>query len=265
LINSLLGEKRVVVFDRPGTTRDSIKVPFERDGKQYTLIDTAGVRRRTKIDEKLEKFSVIKTLQAIDQANVALLVLDATREISDQDATLASYAIEQGRAMVVLINKWDGLDELQKDKIKGEIERKLGFLSFAETLYISALHGTAVGNIFPAVERAYAAAMKDLPTSFLNRILEKAVTRNPPPMVSGRRMKPKFAHQGGHNPPLIIIHGNQLDKLPGSYRRYLVNTFRNAAELRGTPVRLHYKATENPYEGRPSGFNKRPRKHRKKH
>ncbi|MGB5282274.1 MAG: ribosome biogenesis GTPase Der [Arenicellales bacterium] len=262
LINALLGEERVVVFDRPGTTRDSVKIPFNREGVDYTLIDTAGVRRRGKVDEKIEKFSVIKTLQAIDQANVVLMMLDARREISDQDATLASYAIEQGKAMVVIVNKWDGLTPEKRIWIKDEIDRKLMFLQFAEFLYVSALHGTAVGNIFPAVERAYDAAMKDLPTSFLTRILEKAVEKTPPPMISGRRMKPKFAHQGGHNPPVIVIHGNQLEKLPGSYRRYLINTFRKAGKLQGTPIRLDFRAGSNPFEGRPSG---KTRKRRKRH
>jgi len=188
------------------------------------------------------------------------MMLDARREISDQDATLASYAIDQGKAMVVIVNKWDGLTPDKRIRIKDEIDRKLVFLQFAETLFISALHGTAVGNIFPAVERAYEAAMKDLPTSFLTRILEKAVEKTPPPMTSGRRMKPKFAHQGGHNPPVIVIHGNQLDKLPGSYRRYLINTFRKAGKLQGTPIRLEFRAGSNPFEGRPSGNSKRRRK-----
>jgi len=262
LINALLGEERVVVFDRPGTTRDSVKIPFNREGKDYILIDTAGVRRRGKVDEKIEKFSVIKTLQAIDQANVVLMMLDAKREISDQDATLASYAIEQGKAMVVIVNKWDGLSPDKRIRIKDDIDRKLMFLQFAELIYISALHGTAVGNIFPAVERAYDAAMKDLPTSFLTRILEKAVEQTPPPMISGRRLKPKFAHQGGHNPPVIVLHGNQLEKLPGSYRRYLINTFRKAAKLQGTPIRLQFRSGSNPFEGRPFG---QVRKRRKRH
>jgi len=260
LINALLGEERVVVFDRPGTTRDSVKIPFNREGKDYILIDTAGVRRRGKVDEKIEKFSVIKTLQAIDQANVVLMMLDAKREISDQDATLASYAIEQGKAMVVIVNKWDGLSPDKRIRIKDDIDRKLMFLQFAELIYISALHGTAVGNIFPAVERAYDAAMKDLPTSFLTRILEKAVEQTPPPMISGRRMKPKFAHQGGHNPPVIVLHGNQLEKLPGSYRRYLINTFRKAAKLQGTPIRLQFRSGSNPFEGRPFGKIRKRRK-----
>ncbi|MDX2478000.1 MAG: ribosome biogenesis GTPase Der [Gammaproteobacteria bacterium] len=260
LINALLGEERVVVFDRPGTTRDSVKIPFNREGKDYILIDTAGVRRRGKVDEKIEKFSVIKTLQAIDQANVVLMMLDAKREISDQDATLASYAIEQGKAMVVIVNKWDGLSPDKRTRIKDDIDRKLMFLQFAELIYISALHGTAVGNIFPAVERAYDAAMKDLPTSFLTRILEKAVEQTPPPMISGRRMKPKFAHQGGHNPPVIVLHGNQLEKLPGSYRRYLINTFRKAAKLQGTPIRLQFRSGSNPFEGRPFGKIRKRRK-----
>jgi GTP-binding protein len=188
------------------------------------------------------------------------MLLDARREISDQDATLASYAIEQGKAMVVIVNKWDGLSPDKRTRIKDDIDRKLKFLQFAEFLFISALHGTAVGNIFPAVERAFDSAMKDLPTSFLTRILEKAVEKTPPPMVSGRRMKPKFAHQGGHNPPVIVIHGNQLDKLPGSYRRYLINIFRKKAKLQGTPIRLEMRAGSNPFEGRPSGRDKRRRK-----
>jgi GTP-binding protein len=201
-------------------------------------------------------------LQAIDQANVVLMMLDARREISDQDATLASYAIDQGKAMVVIVNKWDGLSPDKRQRIRDDIDRKLVFLQFAELIFISALHGTSVGNIFPAVERAYEAAMKDLPTSFLTRILEKAVEKTPPPMISGRRTKPKFAHQGGRNPPVIVIHGNQLNKLPGSYRRYLINTFRKAAKLQGTPIRLEMRAGNNPFEGRVS---KRSKKRRKKH
>jgi len=264
LINALLGENRVVVFDRPGTTRDSVRVPFERGGKSYTLIDTAGVRRRGRVNEKIEKFSVIKTLQAIDEANVVILMLDAQREISDQDATLAAYALEQGRAMVVVVNKWDKLPPEQRRKIHDETDRKLKFLSFAEFMHISALHGTAVGDIFPAVDRAYEAAMVDLPTSFLTRILEKAVASNPPPYVKGRRSKPKFAHQAGHNPPVIAIHGNYLDKLPGSYQRYLVNTYRRACKLQGTPIRLQMHATENPFEGRKPRRKKKSRFKRRK-
>ncbi len=265
LINALLGENRVVVFDRPGTTRDSVRVPFKREDREYVLIDTAGVRRRGKVDEKIEKFSVIKTLQAIDESNVVVLMLDAQREISDQDATLASYALEQGRAMVVVVNKWDRLSPEQRQKISVEVDRKLRFLSFAEFIYISALHGTAVGDIFPAVDRAYQAAMKELPTSFLNRILEKAVAENPPPYVKGRRSKPKFAHQAGRNPPFIIIHGNYLNKLPGSYKRFLTNTFRKACDLQGTPVRIEMRASDNPFEGRRSPrARKASQKRRKK-
>lgn len=265
LINALLGENRVVVFDRPGTTRDSVRVPFSREGQEYVLIDTAGVRRRGKVDEKIEKFSVIKTLQAIDESNVVILMLDAQREISDQDATLASYALDRGRAMVVVVNKWDKLSAQQRQTITGQVDRKLRFLSFAETLYISALHGTAIGDIFPAVDRAYKAAMKELPTSFLNRVLEKAVSENPPPYVKGRRSKPKFAHQAGRNPPFIIIYGNYLNKLPGSYKRYLTNKFRTACELQGTPVRIEMRASDNPFEGRRSPRARRARqKHRKK-
>lgn len=266
LINALLGENRVVVFDRPGTTRDSIRVPFQREDREYVLIDTAGVRRRGKVDEKIEKFSVIKTLQAIDESNVVVMMLDAQREISDQDATLAAYALEQGRAMVVVVNKWDKLQPEQRQRITDEVDRKLRFLHFAEFIYISALHGTAVGDIFPAVDRAYMAAMKELPTSFLNRILEKAVNENPPPYVKGRRSKPKFAHQAGRNPPLIVIHGNYLNKLPGSYQRYLTNTFRKACKLQGTPIRLQMRASDNPFEGQrsPRSRDKRSRRSKKK-
>lgn len=264
LINALLGENRVVVFDRPGTTRDSVRVPFQREGREYVLIDTAGVRRRGRVNEKIEKFSVIKTLQAIDEANVVVLMLDAQREISDQDATIAAYALDQGRAMVVVVNKWDHLPPEQRQKIIDEVDRKLKFLSFAEMIYISALHGTAVGDIFPAVDRAYDAAMKELPTSLLTRTLEKAVSANPPPYVKGRRSKPKFAHQAGHNPPVIAIHGNYLNKLPGSYQRFLVNTFRMACGLQGTPIRLQMKSSDNPYEGRPSGSRKASKRSKKK-
>lgn len=257
LINALLGEERVVVFDQPGTTRDSIRVPFEHDGRHYVLIDTAGVRRRGRIDEGLEQISVIKTLQAIDEANVTILVLDAHQEIGDQDVNLASYIIEQGRALVLAINKWDGLDEDRRAWIKRELERKLLFAQFAPPHYISARNGTGVERLFSAVDRAYASAYKTLSTSVLNRILEKAVSAAPPPLVRGRRIKLKFAHQGGKNPPRVIIHGNQVTALPDSYVRYLANVFHKALKLEGTPLRIDFEQGENPFEGRQRARHRR--------
>ncbi len=250
LINALLGEERVVVFDQPGTTRDSIRVPLEHQGKHYLLIDTAGVRRRGRIDEGLEQISVIKTLQAIEEANVVILVLDAKQEIGDQDVNLAAYIIEQGRALVLAVNKWDGLEESRRAWIKREVERKLLFAQFAPPHFISALHGTGVDKLFPAVDRAFASAHKTLSTSSLNRVLEKAVRATPPPLVRGRRIKLKFAHQGGKNPPRIVIHGNQVEAVPASYVRYLANTFYKACKLEGTPVRIEFEKGENPFEGR---------------
>ena len=250
LINALLGEERVVVFDQPGTTRDSIRVPLEHKGRHYLLIDTAGVRRRGRIDEGLEQISVIKTLQAIEEANVVILVLDAQQEIGDQDVNLAAYIIEQGRALVLAVNKWDGLEESQRVWIKRELERKLLFAQFAPPHFISALHGTGVDKLFAAVDRAYASAHKTLSTSSLNRVLEKAVRATPPPLVRGRRIKLKFAHQGGKNPPRIVIHGNQVAAVPASYVRYLVNSFHKACKLEGTPVRIEFEQGENPFEGK---------------
>ncbi|WP_419642722.1 ribosome biogenesis GTPase Der, partial [Thiolapillus sp.] len=223
LINRLLGEERLVAFDKPGTTRDSIQVPFEHQGRQYTLVDTAGVRRRARIAEAIEKFSIIKTLQAMEQANVVLLVLDAHQGISEQDATLAGHVVESGRALVVVINKWDGLQSDERDRIKSELERKLPFLSFAEVLFISALHGTGVGHLMKAVDAAYRAATRDLKTSDLTNILEQAIMEHQPPLVRGRRIKLRYAHQGGQNPPIIVIHGNQTESVPLTYQRFLVN------------------------------------------
>src|SRR5216684_1915295 len=253
LVNAMLGEERVVVFDQPGTTRDSIRIPFERSGKSYILIDTAGMRRRGRIDNVLEKYSVIKSLQAIDEANVVILVLDARQQISEQDATLAGYILDQGRSLILAVNKWDGLDEGARAWIKREAERKFPFLNFSKPHFISALHGTNVSILFPAVDRAFTAARKNLATPGLNRVLAKAVQAVPPPMARGRRIKLKLAHQGGKNPPLIIIHGNQVKWVPDSYRRYLENTFRKAFKLEGTPVRIEFRQGENPYAGRKDG------------
>jgi GTP-binding protein len=250
LVNRLLGEDRVLAFDQPGTTRDSIFIPFSREGKDFTLIDTAGVRRRARVHEAIEKFSVIKTLQAIEQANVTLLVLDARQGIGEQDATLAGHILDSGRALVVVVNKWDGLDGDQRARVKAEIERKLPFLEFAAKRFVSALHGSGVGKLFGAVEQAYANAVRNLSTPELTRILEWVVQEHQPPMVRGRRIKLRYAHQGGQNPPIIVIHGNQTESLPDSYRRYLVNRYRQALDLWGTPVRLELKSGANPFEGR---------------
>ena len=250
LVNALLGEERVVVFDAPGTTRDSIRVPLERNGKRYILIDTAGVRRRARVEDALEKFTVIKSLQAIDDANVVILVLDAQQEISEQDANLAGYILDQGRSLVLAVNKWDGLDAGARDWIKREVERKLPFLNFAKAHFISALLGTQVTGLFAAVDRAFASARKSFPTPVLNRVLARATATTPPPMVRGHRIKLKFVHQGGQNPPLFIVHGNQVESMPDYYRRYLANSFRKALKLEGTPVRMEFRQGENPFKGR---------------
>jgi len=262
LINRMLGEERVLAFDQPGTTRDSIFIPFARDGVEYTLIDTAGVRRRARVHETIEKFSVIKTLQAIDAANVVILVLDAHQGIGDQDASLAGYIADKGRALVVAVNKWDGLQPHQRSDLVAQLERKLPFLDFATTCFISARHGSGVGDLFPEINSAYAAATRELSTPELNAILEQAVEAHQPPLVRGRRIKWRYAHQGGRNPPLIVIHGNQTERLPDSYRRYLVNVFREALQLSGTPVRLEFKTGSNPYQGRRNKLTPRQVKRR---
>jgi GTP-binding protein len=257
LVNRMLGEERVLAFDQPGTTRDSIFIPFERDGKAYTLIDTAGVRRRARIREAIEKFSIIKTLQAIEEANVVLLVLDARQGIGEQDATLAGHILDSGRALVVVVNKWDGLDQQQRDWMRQEIARKLPFLGFARLHFISALHGSGVGDLYALVDEAYANAMRDLATPELTRLLEVLVQEHQPPLVQGRRIKLRYAHQGGKNPPIIVIHGNQTEEVPDSYKRFLVGRFRTALKLRGTPIRLEFKSGENPYAGRRNKLTQR--------
>ncbi len=247
LVNAILGEERVIAFDQPGTTRDSIYIDFERGGKQYTIIDTAGVRRRGKVDEAIEKFSVVKTLQAIEDANVVVLVVDARDQITEQDAHLADFALQAGRALVLAVNKWDGLDEYKRDTAKRDIERKLHFLSFAKHHFISALNGTGVDALLKSVNQAYAAAMTKMPTPQLTRVLEDAVQKQQPPRVGSFRPKMRYAHQGGSNPPLIIIHGSALDKVPESYRRFLEATFCDAFKLQGTPLRIEFKSGKNPF------------------
>ena len=265
LINRMVGEERVLAFDQPGTTRDSIAIPFERDGQAYTLIDTAGVRRRSKVSDMIEKFSVVKTLQAINDAQVTLLLLDAQGgEVADQDATLAGHILEQGRALVVVINKWDGLSDEQRDWFRRELDRRLPFLNFAEQYFISALHGTGVGDLFAAIQQAYTAAMLDVSTARLTRIVEQAVQAHQPPLVRGRRIKLRYAHQGGHNPPLIVIHGNQTDRIPQSYRRYLINYLRDELKLVGTPLTVRFKTGDNPYKGKRNKLTPRQQRKRKR-
>jgi len=247
LINTLMGEERVIAFDMPGTTRDAIEIDFERDGKRYTLIDTAGLRKRGKVFEAIEKFSVIKTLQAIEACNVVVLVLDAQTEVSEQDAHIAGFVLETGRAVVVAINKWDGLDVDQREQIEREFQRKLRFLSFAKVHTISALRGTGIKPLLKSVHAAHAAAFAKLSTPRLTRELQAAVEQQQPPRKGIFRPKMRYAHQGGQNPPLVIIHGNALDAVPESYRRYLETRFREAFKLAGTPLRIEFKSSHNPY------------------
>lgn len=249
LVNRLMREERVLAYDMPGTTRDSIFIPFEHDGRPYTLIDTAGLRRRSRVTEKVERFSVIKAMQAIEASNVVILVLDARQGVAEQDATILGHVMETGRALIVAVNKWDGLTDDQRDEVRRDLDRKLSFLDFAELHFISALHGTGVGNLLAAVDRAYESASRDLPTPVLTRILREATTAHPPPVVRGRRIKLRYAHQGGRNPPVIVVHGTQIGAVPDSYRRYLRNSFRKAFGLSGTPVRVQFRSGTNPYAG----------------
>lgn len=248
LINTLLGEERVIAFDMPGTTRDAIEIEFERNGRLYTLIDTAGLRKRGKVFESIEKFSVIKTLQAIEASNVVVLMLDAQSEISEQDAHIAGFVLETGRALVVAINKWDGLDRDKRDWIEREFERKLRFLSFAKMHTISALKGAGITQLMRSVHEAHAAAFAKLSTPKLTRELHAAVEQQQPPRKGIFRPKMRYAHQGGQNPPLIVIHGNALDAIPESYRRYLESRMRTAFKLEGTPLRIEFKSSKNPYK-----------------
>jgi len=247
LVNRMLGEERVVVYDQPGTTRDSIYIPFERRGQHYTLIDTAGIRRRGKTREVAEKFSVVKSLQSIQDANVVVMVLDARKGIVEQDMHLLDYIIQAGRGLVVALNKWDGMGVDQRAHIKSEIKRRLAFADFAQVHFISALHGTGVGDLYKSIHKAYQSARKELSTNLLTRILQAATTEHAPPTVNNRRIKLRYAHAGGHNPPIVVIHGKQTEKLPDSYRRFLEKYFRNALKLEGTPIRIELKSSENPF------------------
>ncbi|MCP5200713.1 MAG: ribosome biogenesis GTPase Der [Gammaproteobacteria bacterium] len=250
LVNRVLGEERMITYDLPGTTRDSVDADFERHGRAYTIIDTAGLRRKSRTEGVAEKFSAVQTLQALDRAQVVLLVLDARDGITEQDVTLLGMVVESGRALVVVVNKWDGLDADQRQRIKSELDRRLRFATFAEIHFISALHGSGVGELFGAVDAAAAAALRTHKTGDLTRLLEAALAAHQPPLVRGRRIKLRYAHMGGLNPPTIVIHGNQVDALPGSYQRYLENYFREALGLVGTPIRLELRQSDNPYAGR---------------
>ncbi|CAG1020484.1 partial GTPase Der, partial [Methylococcales bacterium] len=264
LVNRLLGEERVVVFDEAGTTRDSIYIPFERNGQKFTLIDTAGMRRRAKVSLTVEKFSIIKSLQAIEKAHVVIYLIDAREGVTDQDAHILGLVLEAGRALIIGLNKWDGLDAEHRAFVKKQIEIKLTFLDFAEKHPISALHGSGVGKLFDVVHSLYDSAMIDMSTPVLTRILNDAVSSHQPPLVGGRRIKLKYAHQGGRNPPVVVIHGVQTDSLPGAYKRFLMNYYREQLQLKGTPVRLIFKSPENPFHGQKNKLSDRQVKKRKR-
>ncbi|ABG41628.1 small GTP-binding protein [Paraglaciecola sp. T6c] len=263
LTNRILGEERVVVYDQPGTTRDSIFIPMERDDREYVLIDTAGVRRRRSISEAVEKFSIVKTLQAIEEANVVLLVIDAQEGVTDQDLSLLGFVLNSGRSLVVAVNKWDGLAKDVKDEIKRELDRRLGFIDFARLHYISALHGTNVGHLFESVQEAYNSATKRINTSMLTRIMDMAQADHQPPVVRGRRVKMKYAHAGGYNPPIIVIHGNQVKDLPDSYKRYMMNYFRKSLKVMGTPIKVEFREGANPFESNTNTMTDSQRRKRK--
>jgi GTPase len=247
LVNRLLGQERVIASDIPGTTRDSILIPFHRDGRDFVLIDTAGVRRRSKVDGVIERASVAKTLQAIDEAHVVIMVLDAHDTVAEQDASVLGLALERGRALIIAVNKWDGIALEQRETIHRQLALKLDFVPFAPLHFISARHGTGVGEVVHSVVRAYEAAMREMPTRELTRTLEHALTVHQPPLVHGRRIKLRYAHQGGRNPPRIVIHGNQTNAVPDAYTRYLANVYRKKYDLFATPVVIEYRTDKNPY------------------
>lgn len=264
LINRILGEERVVAFDKAGTTTSSIYIPFERNDKLYTLIDTAGVRRRSKVEKALEKFSVIKTLQAIESANVVVVMIDAHEGLADQDLKLLGFVLETGRSLVIVINKWDGLEEYDKSIIKTEIDRRLGFVDFAKLHCISALHGSGVGLLYDYIDEAYKSATLEISSSKLTSMLEDAVKQHQPPLSKGRRIKLRYAHMGGQNPPRIIIHGSQAAEVPESYKRYLINFFRSKLKIVGTPIKVQFKTGDNPFKDKKNVLTERQRKKRKR-
>jgi GTP-binding protein len=250
LINRLLGEERLVTMDEAGTTRDSIYVPFESNGTHYVLVDTAGIRRRAKVNESIEKFSIVKSLQAIEDADSVIVLLDAHEGVTDQDVSLLGLVLERGRALALGINKWDGLSNTDRSAFRRELDRKLPFLDFVEREYISAKHGSKIFDLLDAAERGAKSAWIDMPTSRMNEVLTAAVAENPPPVVRGRRVKLSYAHQGGRNPPIVVLHGNQTERLPDNYRRFLINRFRKVFRLTGAPVRLELVSGSNPYAGK---------------
>jgi GTP-binding protein len=264
LINRYIGEERLVAVDQAGTTRDSIYVPFESGGQQYVLIDTAGIRRRAKTRETVEKFSIVKALQAIEEADAVMVLLDAQQGIADQDVSLIGLVLERGRALALGINKWDGLSSSERTAIWREIERKLPFLDFVERHTISAKHGSNIYDLLEAASRGAECAWRDMPTSKMTQVLTDAVAEHPPPLAGGRRIKLSYAHQGGRNPPVVVIHGNQTARLPVSYRRYLINRFRKIFRLTGTPVRLELVSSRNPYAGKRNRLTPRQIKSRQR-
>jgi GTP-binding protein len=264
LINRMLGEDRVVASDVPGTTRDSIYIPYERNGKLYTLIDTAGVRRRGRVTETVEKFSIVKTLQAIEDTHVVVLLIDASEGLVDQDMHLMGQVLDSGKGLVLALNKWDGLSAEQKHHAKSEMDRRLQFLDYVDVHYISALHGTGVGHLYRSIDKSYEATTMVLSTPKLTRILEDAVAHNAPPAVQHRRIKLRYAHQGGTSPLRIIIHGNQTEHVPTNYRRYLEKTFREALRLRGAPILLQFRTGENPFEGKRNPLSDRQKEKRRR-
>jgi GTP-binding protein len=264
LINRLLGSARLVTSAEPGTTRDSVFVPCQRDDKNFVLVDTAGIRRRARVNEVIEKFSVVQSLRAIEEAGVVILLVDAREGITDQDSHLIGLVVERGRAITIGVNKWDNLEYAQRRQVDAQIDRKLEFVSFARITHLSALHGSGINDVIAAALDAYADAGRDLPTPQLNAILERAMIAHPPPLVAGRRVRLRYAHQGGRHPPIIVIHGNRVERLPGHYRRYLINFFRRTLKLEGAPLRLEFKSGDNPYAGRRNTPTRRQLKRRQR-
>jgi GTP-binding protein len=250
LINTILGQERVVAFDAPGTTQDSIYINFSRKNQDYTLIDTAGIRRKNRVQKTLEKFSVVKALEAIRESNVVVFMLDSTTGVCEQDLHLLGFVIEAGKSLIIACNKWDSIDNQQKQEVKSELDRRLGFLDYAEIFYISALHGTAVNKLFAAINRCYRSSMRELSTPQVTKILEQAVAAHQPPIVRKSRIKLRYAHAGGKNPPIIVVHGNQINLLPNSYKKYLENYFRKSLKIIGTPIKFVFKSSENPFAGK---------------
>ncbi|HET7608975.1 MAG TPA: ribosome biogenesis GTPase Der, partial [Gammaproteobacteria bacterium] len=264
LINRLLGENRLITSPEPGTTRDSIHVPVERDDKKFVLVDTAGIRRRARVSLTIEKYSVVQSLKAIEEAGAVIAVLDARENVTDQDVHLVGLAAERGRALALAINKWDGLASHERRFVEREVERKLDFVPYASRHYISALHGSGIAELIKAALVGYKNAGVELATPRLTRVLEDATQANPPPLVRGRQVRLRYAHQGGRYPPLIVVHGTQAQRLPDHYKRYLENAFREALRLKGTPVRIELRTTENPFAGRRNKLTPRQAKHRRR-